>query len=72
MVTTPFLKKTLLTYKKVTTSEQVDKGTTHLGGIKEAVVTILKEDLDNFQGQSKGSTDWFNLDHDFLRESFYT
>ena len=32
--------------------------------MKEAVVKIRNKDLDNFEGQSKGSTGWFNLDHE--------
>ena len=34
--------------------------------MKEEVVTIRKKDLDKFGGQSKGSTGWFNPDHEFL------
>ena len=34
--------------------------------MKEAVVTIRMKDSDKFEGQSKGSTGWFNLDHDFF------
>ena len=30
--------------------------------MKEAVVTIRKKNSDKFDGQSKGSTGWFNLD----------
>ena len=33
--------------------------------MKEAVVTICRKDLYNFEGQSKGSIGWFNLDHEF-------
>ena len=33
--------------------------------MKKAVVTISRNDLDNFEGQSKVSTGWFNLDHEF-------
>ena len=40
--------------------------------MKEAVVTIRSSDLDNFQGQSKGSTGWFNLDHKFFKIKFPT
>ena len=38
--------------------------------MKEAVATILRKDLDNFEVQYKGSTGWFNLDHEFKNESF--
>ena len=58
-----------MTSEKVTTSEEVDKGTKHLENMKEAVVTIRRKYLDNFEGQSKVSTGWFNLDHEFLKES---
>ena len=40
--------------------------------MKEAVVTILSKDLDNFEGKSKESTGWFNLDCDFLRRNIST
>ena len=49
-------RKTYVQIKKVTTSEEVDKGTENLDDMKEAVVTIRGKDLDNFGGQSKGST----------------
>ena len=35
-------------------------------------VTIRRKDLYNFEGQSKGKTGWFNLDHEFLNITFYT
>ena len=34
--------------------------------MKEAVITTRSKDLDNFEGQSKGSTVWFNLDHELI------
>ena len=40
--------------------------------MKEAVVTIRRKDLDNFEGSSKGSTGWFDIDNDFLRGKFST
>ena len=40
--------------------------------MKEAVVKIRKKDSDNFEGQSKGSTGQFNLDHDFKKRKFST
>ena len=49
-------RKTYVQIKKVTTSEEVDKGTKNLDYMKNAVVTICRENLDNFEGQSKGST----------------
>ena len=53
--------------EKITTDEEVDKGTEKLEDMKEAVVTISSKDSDKFEGQSKGSTGWFNIDHDFLK-----
>ena len=61
-----------MTSEKVTTSEEVDKGTKNLDYMKNAVVTICRENLDNFEGQSKGSTGWFTLDHEFLERNFPT
>ena len=40
--------------------------------MEELVVMIRKKDLDKFQGQSTGSTGWFNLDHEWLKRKFYT
>ena len=37
--------------------------------MKEAVVTIRRKDSDKFEGQSKGSTGWFNLDHEFSKRN---
>ena len=43
-VTMPFSNKTLLTTDKVTTSEEVDKGTKKLDDLIEAVVAICNKD----------------------------
>ena len=59
----------LLTTEKVTTHEEVDNSPKKIDGMKEVVVTIPRKDLYNFQGQSKGSTGWFNLNHEFLRRN---
>ena len=40
--------------------------------MKEVVVTIFRKDLDNFEGQYKRSSYWFNLDHEFLKRKFST
>ena len=51
--------------------------------IKETVVTIIQNYLDNkienentkkyqLQGRSARSTRWFDLDHEWLEETFYT
>ena len=50
--------------EKVTTIEEVDKGNKNLDDTKESVVKIRRNDLDNFEGQSKVSTGWLNTDHD--------
>ena len=55
--------------KKYSTND-VDKGTDELADMKKTVVTILKKGLDQFEGQSKGSTGWFKLDSGFLKTSF--
>ena len=44
----------------------VDKDGNVLDDNKEAVVTIRRKDSDKFEGQSKGSTGWFNIDHEFF------
>ena len=54
-----------MTSEKVTTSEEVDKVTKILDEMKESVVTIRRKNLDKFEGQSKGSTGWFNIDNEF-------
>ena len=54
--------------EKITTNEEVDKGTEKLKYMKEAVVTISGKDSDKFEGQSKGYTGWFNLDHKCLKK----
>ena len=40
--------------------------------IEEAVVAIHINDLDKFEGQSKWSTGWFNIDHEFKKGKFST
>ena len=49
-------KKKVVTSEKVTTSEEVDKGTKKLDDIKETAATIRRKDLDDFEGHYKGST----------------
>ena len=53
--------------EKIKTNKDVDKGTERLEYMKEEVVIICIKDSDKFEGQSKGSTGWFNLDHEFLK-----
>ena len=50
---TPSPKKKIFTSEKVTTSEEIYKGTKKLYDMKDVVVTIRRKDLDNFEGQSK-------------------
>ena len=38
--------------------------------MKDAVVTIIREDSDKFKGQSKGSAGWFNFDIESLKRKF--
>ena len=40
--------------------------------MKEAVVTIQRNDYDKFNGHSKESTGWCYLDHEFLKRNFST
>ena len=40
--------------------------------VKEAVIIIRRKDSYKFEGQSKGYTGWFNLDHEFLKRTFST
>ena len=40
--------------------------------MKEAVVKICRKDSDKFEGQSKGSTGWADLDSEFFKISFST
>ena len=81
----PLSETTLLTTERVTTSDEVHKRTENittneedhkgpekLEDMKEAVVSIFMKYLDNFEVQSKESTRWFNLHHEFLKISFST
>ena len=61
-IISPFTEKLLAPSDKVTPNEEVEKQTIKLDDIKEAVFMICRKNLDNFQDQSTGSTDWFNLD----------
>ena len=87
MVTTPFLEKKsstkvfdkgtdelecMLFTKKKSSTKYVDKGTDKLADMKEAVVTILRKGLYQFEGQSKGSKGWFKLESGLLKKTFYT
>ena len=61
-----------MTSEKFTTSEEVDKGTKILDDMRESVVPIRREYLDNFWGESKGSTGWLNIYHEFLKRKVST
>ena len=58
--------------EKITTNDDFDKGTEKLEDTKQAVVVIYRKDSDKFEGHSKGSTGWFNLDHEFLKRKIST
>ena len=58
--------------EKESLANNVEKGTDELSDIKQAVVTIRRKALYNFEGQSKGSTGWFKLDNRFLKTTFST
>ena len=57
--------------KKYSTNN-VDKGTDELTYMKQAVVTIRRKGLYQFEGQYRGSKTWFKLDSGFLKTTFYT
>ena len=63
VITTQFLEKKSLT-------KDVDKGTGELEDMKQALVTILRKDLDKFESQSEGSTGWFKLDDELGKKSY--
>ena len=85
MVTTPFSEKKyskkdaekdtdklvdmILMEKKYSTKD-VDKGTGELADMKQAVNTICRKGLDQFEGQSSGSKVWFKLDSGFIKIAF--
>ena len=50
----------------ITKNEEVDKGTEKLEDMKEAEFKIRRNNSYKFEGQSKGSTGWFNLDHNYF------
>ena len=56
----------------IKTNEDDDKGTEKSEDMKLAVLTICGKDSYQFEGQSKGSTGWFNLYSEFLKIKFYT
>ena len=56
--------------EKKSSTKDVDKGTGELEDMKQAVVTILRKGLDQFDSQSKGYKGWFKLDSWFLKTTF--
>ena len=66
-IVTPFPKNLFLISEKVSTSEEVDQGNKNLDVMKESVVTIRRNVLDNFEGQSIVSTGWFTNDCEILK-----
>ena len=60
-------KKKVARSEKVTPSDEVEKVTKTLDDTEDPVVTIHRKNLNNFQGQSKESTDQFNIDRDWLK-----
>ena len=53
-------------------TNDVDKVTDELADMKQAVVTILRKGLDNFEDQSKGSTVCFKIDGGLKTTTFST
>ena len=68
----PSQKKKVALSEKIAPSEEVEKVTKTLDDIEEPVVTICRKCLDNFQGKYTRSTRWFNIDRDWLNETFST
>ena len=56
--------------EKIKTNEEVEKGPELLEDMKEAVVIIRRKDSEKFEGQSEGSTGFFNLNHELKKETF--
>ena len=53
-------------------TKDVDKGTDEFSDMKQAVVTIRRKSLYQFEGQSKGSKEWFKLNSGFFKTMFST
>ena len=50
----------------ISSTKYVDKVTDELADMKQVVVKIRKNCLDQYEGQYKGSTGWFKLDSTFF------
>ena len=55
--------KKIVTSENITPSEEVEKDTNLLNDTEQPVHMICRKDLDNFQGQSTGSTGWSHLNN---------
>ena len=51
-------------------TKDVDKVTYELAYMKQAVFTIFRKGLDQFEGHSKVSKVWFKLDSGFFKQHF--
>ena len=58
--------------EKKNSTKDVEKGNNELAFMKQAVVTIFRKGLYQFEGQSKGSKRWFKLDSGLLKTTFST
>ena len=55
---------------KESSTEGVDVGNDELADMKQAVNTIRRKGLDQFEGQSSGYKVWFKLDIGFFKTTF--
>ena len=65
-------KEKVASSEKVTSSEEVEKGNNFFNDMEYPVVTICRKGLDNFQGYYIASTDWFNLNREWLKMNVST
>ena len=56
--------------EKKSSTKYFEKGTDELEDMKQAVVTMRRKGLYQFEGQSKGSKGGFKLDSVFLKQHF--
>ena len=52
--------------EKKSSTKDVDKGTDEFSYMKQAVVTLCRKGLYQFEGQSKSYKGWFKLDSGFF------
>ena len=60
----------MLSIQKKSSTKDVDKGTDELADMKQAVNTICRKGLDQFEGQSSECKVWFKLDIEFFKQLF--